>query len=600
MFYIKKITITSGQGTVSSVDLKPGLNIVHGESNTGKSLVLNCIDYMFGAEKHRFDAALKIKEIMLVLDVDGKNITMRREIDSNDIEVSSTVDYIESDTYKIGRAKKWINNVWLRLLGIEEPTKIIMTLAGRSQSLTLRTFVHLILCDETRIQGEGSMLSQGKGIVRNVAVPVYTSLLYLATGNNYLPDDASGDPKIKKAKKEAIKSFVDKSMLALEERKVNELANFSKLSPYELQNRVDSIIEEIGAVEGALERATSQSKLLGEELIELDDQITESRMLMNRNKSLESQYASDIKRLTFIVEGNIQHDNLPTLTVCPFCNGQLTKDQGDSCIDAAIVEVEKIEMQIRDLRSVQISLEQEIKEFTAERTTVLAKRKEIDSMIRGELQPQIVQLRSSLADYTLSLNQYKAKEMIEAFSDVLVSGLEEAEKEAGEDMNFNAKGKFSEVFLKSLNSELKSLLEICNYKNFTGAYFDIEKDEDVVVNGHVKRSQGQGYRAFLNSVFMLALYNCLDSFKKCPIPLLVIDSPILSLKEKQATNKSGFATAGMKDGLFRYLVSHQSQRQTIIIENDIPNIEYGETNQIEFTHDDAEGSRYGFVVDYRE
>lgn len=76
MFYIKKITIKSGQDTKSSVDLKQGLNIVHGESNTGKSLVLSCIDYMFGAESHRFDAALNIREIILVLDVDGKNITM--------------------------------------------------------------------------------------------------------------------------------------------------------------------------------------------------------------------------------------------------------------------------------------------------------------------------------------------------------------------------------------------------------------------------------------------------------------------------------------------------------------------------------------------
>ena len=599
MFYIKRIQIQSGNGTISSVDLNPGLNIVYGESNTGKSLVLNCIDYMFGAEKHRFDAALKIKEITMVLDADGKNITMRRKIDTNDIEVFSTVDYIKIDTYKVGRAKKWINNVWLRLLGIDEPKKIFMTAAGRPQTLTLRTFFHIILCDETRIQGEGSMLSQGKGVVRNVAVPVYTSLLYLATGNNYLPDDASGDPKVKKAKKEAIKAFVDKSMLALEERKMSELANFSQLPPYEIQKKVDGIIAEIGAVEGALEEATEQSKKLGERLIEIDNQITECRMLKNRNQSLESQYESDIKRLTFIAEGDIQHGDIPSLTVCPFCNGQLTKDKGSSCIDAAVAEVERIELQIKDLCSVQIALNQEIKDLTKERESVLSRRRKIDFTIRGEIKPQIDQLRSSLAEYTLALNQYKAKEMIEAFSDVLVSGLEETEKEAGEEMNFNAKAKFSEVFLKTLNTELKLLLETCNYKNFTGAYFDVD-DEDIVVNGHVKRSQGQGYRAFLNSIFIIALYNCLDSFAKYPIPLVVLDSPILSLKEKQSTNKSGFVTTGMKDGLFRYLVEHQSDRQTIVIENDIPNIDYKDTTMIEFTHDDSDGSRYGFVVDYRE
>lgn len=599
MFYIKKILIKSGRDTVSSVELQPGLNIVHGESNTGKSLILNCIDYMFGAQKHRFDVALQIKEIALILDVEGKNITMRREIDTNYIEVSSSVDYIESDTYKINKSKKWINNVWLRLLGIEEPTKIFMTTSGRTQSLTLRTFIHIILCDETRIQGEGSILSQGKGVVRSVAVSVYSSLLYLANGNNYLPDSAFVDPKITKAKREAIEEFVDKSMHALEKRKDAELDNFSQMKPHEIQTKIDRILEEIGAVEGAIEKASSKSKQLGERLIEIDDQITESKMLMNRNKSLESQYESDVKRLTFIAEGDIQHDNIPVLTVCPFCNGELTKDQGGSCIEASIAEVEKIEVQIKDLRSVQLALKQEMKDLTTERSTVLSERKEIEATIRRELKPQIALLRSSLADYTLALNQYKAKEMIEVFSNVLVSGLEEVEKDTGSDLRFDVKAKFSEVFLTKLNDELKVLLETCNYKNFIGAYFDTD-DEDIVVNGHIKRSQGQGYRAFLNSVLILALYNCLDSFKKYPLPLLVLDSPILSLKERQSKDKSGFATSGMKDGLFRYFVEHQADRQTIVIENDIPKIDYKDTKMIEFTRDDSNGSRYGLILDYRE
>lgn len=599
MFYIKRIVIKSEHNTESAVDLKPGLNIVYGESNTGKSLVLNCIDYMFGAKTHRFDAALNIKAITLLLDVDGKNVEMQREVDSNNIKVTSTVEYIKSDIYKIGKSQKWINYVWLSLLGIQEPTNIIAKNDGKPQSLTLRTFVHLILCDETRIQGEGSMLAQGKGVNPNVSTSVYTSLLYLATGNNYLPDEDYVDEKIKKAKKDAVRAFVDRSILALEKQTSSELENFSKLSPHELQMEINRILAEIGAAEGTLEQAANQSKQLGEKLIELDGHIAECRMLMNRNRSLESQYNSDVKRLTFIAEGDIQHEELQELTVCPFCNGKLTKTQETSCIDAAIAEVDKIEVQIKDLRSVQKSLEQEIKEFSAERETLLIKRNEVETTIRREIRPQIVKLQKSLANYTLALNQYKAKQMIETFSNVLVSGLEESDKEDNVKLSFNAKDKFSEVFLNKLNAQLKGLLETCNYNNFIDAYFNINEDADVVVNGHIKRSQGQGYRAFLNSILVLAIYNCLDAFEKYPIPLLVIDSPILSLKEKRTENKDGYVTEGMKDGLFRYLVSNNLQRQTIIIENDIPNIDYKNTNLIEFTHDNSEGKRYGFVVDYR-
>lgn len=105
MFYIKKISLLTGTNVISTLDLELGLNIKYGESNIGKSPIVDCIDYMFGATEHRFDAKLQIKQIMMILDVDGKNLTMWREIDSNDFEVSSSVEYIDSDTYKAGNAK---------------------------------------------------------------------------------------------------------------------------------------------------------------------------------------------------------------------------------------------------------------------------------------------------------------------------------------------------------------------------------------------------------------------------------------------------------------------------------------------------------------
>lgn len=45
MFYIKWIKITANQKE-SRIDFAPGLNIIYGPSNTGKSMVLDCIDYM--------------------------------------------------------------------------------------------------------------------------------------------------------------------------------------------------------------------------------------------------------------------------------------------------------------------------------------------------------------------------------------------------------------------------------------------------------------------------------------------------------------------------------------------------------------------------
>lgn len=598
MFYIKRITLVTGNGIQSSVEFDAGLNIIYGESNTGKSLIVDCIDYMFGASGQRFEPKLDLKEIRMLLDVDGYSLTMSRKINSTDFEVSSLVPGIDSDTYKTGKSKKSISNVWLHLMGIENEVQIIQTLTGKSQRLTLRTFHHALLIDEQRVQAVNSILSSGIGFSKKVSTPVMSALLYFATGNNYLPEEAGKDKATRKERKDAVKKFVDRSMSKLAEKKISELQNLSKESPAEIQQKMDQVLNAIGAAEGALEQATNQSRATADKILEIDSQIAECRVLRNRNASLQTQYDSDIKRLTFIVEGDIHGEDIPKLDHCPFCNGELPKGKEESCMVAAVAEVSKIEAQIRDLRSVQESIATEMKELTSARSVLVEQRRQIDTRIRAELRPQISELRAHLADYTLALNQYKAKELIESFSDVLVSELRVTEEEESVVVNVNVPNKFNEVFEDKLNAILKNLLEECNYQNFTGARFDSD-DYDVVVNGHLKRSQGKGFRAFLNTILAIAVQNCLDEYNSYRMGLLVVDSPILSLKEKEDNIGEEHTSETMKTGLFKYLLSHQDDRQTIIIENEIPKLDYSSAHLEEFTKDENRG-RYGLITGYRD
>lgn len=599
MFYIKRISLITGNDkTRSDVEFENGLNIIYGESNTGKSLIVDCIDYMFGAKENRFDPKLQVKQLIMVLDVDGQNVTMYRDIDSTKIEVASTISYIESDTYTIGNGSKAINNVWLRLLGIQDEIKIIQTLDGKQQRLTLRTFYHILLIDEQRVQTQSSILAASVGFKKAPATNVLSALLYLSTGNNFLHKEVGKDKRTKNERKDAVKKFVDRSMSKLQERKISELQNFVQKTPAEWQQMIDHTLEEIGAAEGALEEATENSRKLADKLITIDNEVAECRVLRNRNNSLQTQYESDIRRLTFIAEGEIHGDSVPKLEYCPFCNGELPKEKTESCIDAAIAEVEKIEAQIKDLQSVQDSLVKEIKELSKERKQVVEKRKEIDFMIRAELRPQISQLKEHLADYTLSLNQYKALEMIDAFSDVLISELKVTEDEESDSFKIDIPGKFRDVFESKLNMELKGLLQECNYLNFTGARFD-SSDYDVVVNGHLKKSQGKGFRAFLNTILAIAIQNCLSEYDNYIPGLLVVDSPILSLKEKEDHIGEEHTSDTMKMGLFKYLLNNQGTRQTIIIENEIPDLDYSGAHIEEFTKDENRG-RYGLISGYRE
>lgn len=54
MFYIKKVGLLGEKGD-SYLDLQQGLNIVVGSSNTGKSIIVECIDYAFGDKEYNIE-----------------------------------------------------------------------------------------------------------------------------------------------------------------------------------------------------------------------------------------------------------------------------------------------------------------------------------------------------------------------------------------------------------------------------------------------------------------------------------------------------------------------------------------------------------------
>lgn len=124
MYYIKKIIVLSqndiGEKVVSTLDFTPGLNIIYGPSNTGKTLVLDCVDFMLGGEARRlYKPALNITAVTMYLDVNGAEVSLHRELDESkkgDIIVVSNAPEIDTGTYTVGaktRDKDTISSLWL-------------------------------------------------------------------------------------------------------------------------------------------------------------------------------------------------------------------------------------------------------------------------------------------------------------------------------------------------------------------------------------------------------------------------------------------------------------------------------------------------------
>ena len=562
-------------------------------------MVLDCIDYMMGAGTHRFDVNLKVEKIQIGIDVNGEGLSISRDVNTKSFEVISHVDGIETSTYKIKGGKKNppINDVWMKLLDIPLDTKILKTQEGKPQALTVRTFYHTFIIDEDRIHDKASVLKGKHGLGGKVGTPTLTALLYLGTGNNYLPNLAFIDPKIKKAKDEGVLKIVNRGMGFLERQKSSFDDALPLLQPVELQNKINQTIDEIGAAKGILKEALNLCREIGEKINKVMRQISEDEVLMNRNQLLLSQYKADIKRLTFIAEGNMVSQKIKTIERCPFCNGELPHEHEEDCIGSAIAEEQKIEMQVRDLQSVQESIQEEYAALSKKRDMLINQRNEQEEKIRGELEPKIQQLKKQLDDFKISLRFAEMNTMMDQFSTFLKQERDAIENEENADIHLNVKEKFKEVFKELLDTEVDELLKYCNYQNYLDSYFDIDS-YDIVVNGHEKKSQGKGFRAFLNTILAVAMENCLENMGHYHPTLFVIDSPIFSLKEKDSKRDS-YVTEPMKEHLFRYFLTRADSPQTIVIENEIPSIDYEGANLIHFTKNKGIG-RYGLIDGYQE
>lgn len=594
MFFIKRLIIETVD-SVSYIKFTSGVNIITGPSNTGKSLVLNCIDYMMGARRHRFDNNFNMKKIQLELDVDGKILSISRKIDSSKFYVEGNVPNIEDGIYCNSTSSKMsINNLWLKLMNIPNDIKIMSTKAGKVQKLTLRSFYHLFLINEECISVENSILRQPKGISQCVSISIIATLLYFATGESDVASKFIEDKNVNNACKEAIIKFVDRSVAYLHKQKASFIYGDIQNTPEELRKNINQIVDEIGAVQGILDKTMSLCQQVGDEINRVNQQLLEDEVLIDRNKHLLTQYQSDIKRITFVAEGGVLISNKKSKQKCPFCDSVIQSYRDSNLTENIIVEAKKIKLQIKDLLSVQENLSKEYIELKLYRTQLLDRRNSLEAKIRGEITPQIDKLKSYLNKYQSALRFAEMNENINRFA----AFLREEEKIAVSDNLVrqipDVEANFKETFANCLSNEIYDLLNACKYINCIDAKFDF-KQYDVVINGRMKKSQGQGFRAFINVIVILAIQNCLYNMNKYNFGIFVADSPFQSLKEKD--NAVEEITEEMKVALMKYLLKRKLPLQTIIIENKIPSIDYKNVNLIHFTKDKHMG-RYGLINGY--
>lgn len=141
-FTIRKLTVSGGGHQDSIIEFTDGLNLIIGPSNTGKSLIMDCIDYVFGftpkvnRPSKIVDNSNGYTHVELELKTDKGSVSLKREIGTTKVSVISHNPEIENGTYSSDRnAKKNINDIFLKLIGINDVHKVLSSQKGSTQSL---------------------------------------------------------------------------------------------------------------------------------------------------------------------------------------------------------------------------------------------------------------------------------------------------------------------------------------------------------------------------------------------------------------------------------------------------------------------------------
>lgn len=590
-FYIEKIIVTGSGKTDSIIELSNGVNIIYGPSNTGKTYIIKCIDYMFGSEREPIDISTGYQYIKIIVRTQCGTITMSRKIRENKIEVSSNDNNVPSGKYatKASRTNydKTINFVWLSLIGINDLHLIISNENYKKQILSWRTFSHMFMLTETKIISEYSAILSGRD-TSNTAV--IASLIFLLSGQDFAETETKDTKEIKEAKKNAVRAYINKELFRLSERNQELLAQLKENPNIDIAVEIEKIMAEISTNEKRINSSIEENQKILAKLYEKNENLSECNVLLNRYDELTTQYDADLKRLNFIVDGEANL-NASFSTHCPFCDGEVVVKKNQNYIDAAKSDYKKIKLQAKDLESASKELRSEKLSLEQEIGTLMAKKKSIEELIEKELKPQVFNLKEKLSTYKDAIECQKEIDILKKLSEQKTADMIENDTDEESELKFKVKEHLDYSFINELSNGIKSFLENCNYDNLLSVIFD-KADMDIVINGKKKSSNGKGYNAYFNSVVAIVLSRYMESKAKYSPDFLVLDSPILSLKEKETKKPS----ETMRNTLFENIVDNQKGIQTIVIENEIPEINYKDANIIHFTKEKNNG-RYGFLLD---
>ncbi|MBM9487461.1 hypothetical protein JBE38_16130 [Pseudomonas sp. ICBG1301] len=581
MLQLRKIVLRGEGVQDASITFFPGGNIVAGESDTGKSYLLRCLDYIFGADemKKRIPAADPYSKLFVQFEnKEGDFLTLERHLSGGDLASHACpVENIQAAGKPLKPKRKGtskardVTEVLFQFAGLSEAV-LRKNDRGEVQRLTIRQYLPVFLVDEIAIIDEASpVLGQGGFDVTSRK----RMFAHMLTGKDDTGVIAAEKSEIARARLTAQLGLITGLLEPIEHRiRQNPTADEDTIEKVELAiAKLSSSLSETTGERAKLQAERTESTRA---LHRAQSQVVAADELLARYHLLEKRYDSDLQRLDFVTEGAHFFDGLQEVT-CPLCEQPMTNDHAHTThesvkkiYESARAEASKILGQRGDLALAIKSLESirntRISEVISSNDALVQTDQRTVEVISPVLRETAERLESLVAR-RIELERQKADE---DQADTLRLMKDKIERMFGDKPGKSTWEELPATALRGLCKEIEAVLSEWEWRGEGRVEFD-QKEFDIIVDGQSRQSHGKGVRAVLHTAFTIGLLR-FCKINDLPHPgVVVIDSPLTSYKKgKPGGAKDGPIDAGMESAFWRSLTAIDPGVQVIIVENKEP------------------------------
>lgn len=595
------------------LEFQTGLNVICGASDTGKSFIVEAIDFLLGAREPLRDIPERVgydRERLALETAQNEIFTLQRStgggnfhkfvgnwlVDEPDIE-SGTILNQKHSHGNLNTLSAYL----LSAIGLAEKY-VRKNKQGVKNSLSFRDLAKLIIVKESGITKESSPFLSGK----RQDTKDYSVFKLILTGldDSALVTEAEMKAEIvtrqnNNAKVEFVDELIEELRANLNEIGVNRTEAEEQLSQLQTQAEVQQEI--LNQRQRELDERIERRYEVMRQIERLSERINEISSLLSRFELLKDHYQIDIERLAAIEESGSLFVHLER-TPCPLC-GVLPDEQhqeevcdGDIAIvvHAAIAEIAKVEQLSSELDQTALDLRTE-----AEELIIQKERFEPEFQV---LNQEIQEITSPLREAQNSFSEIirhssELQRVIDSFN--RIGQLQEKRStlriEADEPVNsVSPQIDLSSSVLDDFAQKVQHLLQAWDFPGSNRLHFD-ETLKDIVISGQPRTSRGKGLRAITHAAMTIGLMEFCKERDLSHPGFVVLDSPLLAYwKPETSEDRMILEGSNLKSQFYEYLANNCSDSQIIIIENEHPPLNIGgRITSTTFTKNPNEG-RYGF------